>query len=74
MIDVSRIPIWRIILLFVLYIVLHVGLLMFSKKMGERAEKEKWDEDAVRVSRIMKFVATWFPAIYIVFLMLLFYS
>lgn len=71
--TIERIPIGNLIVLFVLYIVVH--LLIAWKEKGLRQELEDGDNkpDKVKLHKWMNLLNKWFPAVYVIFLLVLFY-
>lgn len=56
-----------------MYIAGHVFIAIMAKNTTERYEKEHWDKDKKKVADVWNFLNKWFPAMYVVFLMLIFY-
>ena len=73
MYEVTRIPIWQIVVYFVLYIVGHIFIALMAKHWTEQFEKEHWNKDIKRNAGIWNFLNKWFPAMYVVFLLAMFY-
>jgi hypothetical protein len=73
MYQVTRIPIWQILMYFLMYIACHIGIAMMAKHWTNKFEKSKWEKDIKRNADIWNFLNKWFPAMYVVFLMIIFY-
>lgn len=68
--EVTRMPIHIPIGLFFLYLFVHLGILYIFKKYSQDSQLIKIDERAIKT---LGFLCRWFPAIYVVLLVVLFY-
>ena len=73
MYEVTRISIWQIVIYFFVYIAGHVFIALMAKHWTEKFEKGKWEKDAKIKANVWNFLNKWFPGIYVIFLLVIFY-
>jgi len=72
MVEVGRMSIWTIVVYFVMYIIMHTFFVYAAKKYTADYEKDK-KEETKKTATIFNFIAKWFPGMYVVFLLIVFY-
>ena len=70
--EIGKMPIIVLVGYFALYLALHVAIGIFSKKLVKKYENDK-NPETKKSSDIFMFLFKWFPAFYIVFLLIMFY-
>ena len=71
--GISRLPISYFVWIFVGYIVGHICIGLLQKKYAEELIKNPSDADVQKTNKILTILMTWFPAIYLVIVMIGFY-
>lgn len=71
--SVNKIPIFYLIILFIIYLVLHyfIGI---QKQKAEKKYKESSTLENEKNIKLLTFFFRWFPAIYVILLLLFFYA
>lgn len=70
--EVGRLSIITLVGYFVMYLVGHIFIGYMAGITTKKYEKEKTD-DSEKVANIWQFLYKWFPAMYVVLLLLIFY-
>lgn len=71
--QVTRMPIWTIIVYFLLYIVCHIAIDYMARYWTDKFEYSKHSKNIKRSADVWNFLNKWFPAMYVVFLLVMFY-
>lgn len=71
MIPVSKIPIWQIIIYFLVYLILHIFLGIEKKLIEKQIKKEPNNLEIKNTYKITCFAFKWFPFIYTIFIILM---
>jgi len=69
MAEISKLDPMVLVGYFFLYIILHVGIILVSRHYDKRKTTEEFTEEEMRIARIANFLATWFPAFYVLLLL-----
>lgn len=72
-ITVQRMSIPGLITVFVFYIVCHIGIALYKKKVDKDILSDKENEELQKHLKIVNFLYKWFPAIYLLGVLLMFY-
>lgn len=71
--TISKISIPFLILLFVLYIVLHIIIGYLYKGKKEELEMKPGNQTLESETKFFNFLNTWFPAVYVVIIIIILY-
>ena len=70
--EVEKLSIIRLVMMFILYVVVHAFIGMYQKKVDKKFEENPSLENG-QIKKIFNFLFKWFPAIYVIFLLGIFY-
>ena len=73
MYEVTKIPIWQIVVYFSTYIAGHFFIALMANHWTKKFEKESWDKQTKTNAGVWNFLNKWFAPMYVVFLMVIFY-
>jgi len=65
--------IWGFVIHFIIYIVIHTGIGYKFEKVKKELEEKPGNDELMKTGKRLKKLFKWFPAIYVVWLLLLFY-
>jgi len=71
--TVGRMSITHLVMLFAIYLVLHLYIAVKEKKLKTRIEEGVNTLGIIKEHKIMNFLTNWFPGIFVVFLLAIFY-
>ena len=74
MTSVSKLSILSLVVYFVIYIVLHITIGLIKNKVDKDLKEKPDDEETKFLSKILKQSFNWFPAIYLIFIIVMFYA
>ena len=74
MTSVSKLSILSLVVYFVIYIVLHITIGLIKNKVDKDLKEKPDDEKTKFLSKILKQSFNWFPAIYLIFIIVMFYA
>ena len=73
-IAISQIPIETLILMFIVYIIIHIGLGWINKTFIKKKENKELDLEGVNNAKIIEFLFKWWPAIYVILIIIILWS
>jgi len=65
--EVEKQSIIGLVVLFVLYVITHLIIGVYQKKIEEQLASKPGNQKIERQSKILNFLFKWYPAIYVVF-------
>ena len=71
--TVSRIDIWTMVWYFIIYLATHIALAMMEKTYSFK-NHDKTNPEVLKISRALNLAVKWWPAIYLVFVIILLYT
>ena len=72
-VGVEKMAIFPLVLMFIMYIGIHLGIAFWNKKNEEQLSKNADDEEIKKAHKLSNFLYKWFPAIYLIGILMLFY-
>ena len=72
--EITKIPIGKLIMLFVVYLLIHLGIAWYYKKLIKNQIDNPNNEEVKSELKTVKIIFQWFPAAYVILLLLIFYS
>ena len=73
MTDVVKLSFFSIALYLIGYIILHLLIMMSYKKEEEKLQKNPNDISMIKNVKALKLLSKWFPAIYVIFILISLY-
>jgi len=73
-VTVTKLSLWSIVGYFVFYLVTHVIIGVLQRKSLNKLEQNPNNEEIKKEVKILTFLLKWYPAIYVVFVILMFYA
>jgi hypothetical protein len=70
MTDVVKLSLLRIVMYFVIYIVLHYLIIRIHSTKQKELEKDSTKEDLQKQVKFLDFLRKWFPAIYVIMILI----
>lgn len=74
MVEVTRIPFGTIILYFILYLGIHIGIGYYNEIIQKEYQQNLSDEEMRKKAVITKMLFRWFPAVYVIFVIIVLYN
>jgi len=74
MVSVGKISIGSLVLYFIFYVAIHVGIGMYQKKLEKENKEKPGNPETEKYLKIAKFSFKWFPFAYVFFVILSLYA
>ena len=73
-VSVGKMSLWELGFIFIFYIICHIGVALFKKKFDKDILTKADNKETQLWSKIFNFLYKWFPAIYLIGVVLMFYA
>jgi hypothetical protein len=69
-VNVTGISIWKVVVYFIAYLVLHIALGFAVKHIDKKAEEYPNSDELQKRKKATQIAFKWFPAVYVIFILI----
>lgn len=71
--TITRLPIGTLVFWFIMYVVIHVGIGLYVKRMEKELKEKPGNVEIEKTVKIAKLCFKWFPAVVVIIALIAFY-